>query len=164
MACFYTKGMFMYQVHVSNSRACLNSRFLVHFTIYSLFLWLYVFVYLCFIISIHSKNIHPKITFSFCRFLCFMYYIFNIYHIFIGYTSFMFYVPRLFLRSDFFVLFLTNWLGGTSREAPSSENVKNITAWANPPKPKLHASLSPWMEIQLWWQYYYCFGSSVKEN
>ncbi len=127
-------GMFLYQGHVYVSSPCFNSsayhnsRFFVHFTIYSLFLWLYVFVYLCFIISIHSKDIHPKITSSFYRFLCFMYYIFNIYHIFIGYISCMFYVLGLFLRSDFFVLFFTDWLGGTLDEAPSSESVKNIVA------------------------------------
>jgi hypothetical protein len=40
----------------------------------------------------------------------------------------MFYVLGLFLRSDFFVLFFTDWLGGTLDEAPSSESVKNIVA------------------------------------
>jgi len=54
---------------------------------------------------IHSKDIHPKITSRFCRYLCFIYYIFNMYHIFIGYTSSMFYVLGLFLKSDFFFLF-----------------------------------------------------------
>ncbi len=35
-----------------------------------MFQWLYVSMSPCFIISIHSKDIHPQITSSFCRFLC----------------------------------------------------------------------------------------------
>ncbi len=64
-------------------------------------------------------------------------------HIFIGCTSSMFYIPRLFMNSDFFILFLANWLGGILGEAPSRESVKNIIAKVDSPKPKLHASLLP---------------------
>ncbi len=80
------------------SRGCFNWFFFVYIKVYSLFLGLYVFVSLCFINSIHSKNIHPKIKSSFCRFLCFVSSTFNMCHIFIGSTSFMFYVLGLFLR------------------------------------------------------------------
>ncbi len=65
-------------------------------------------MFLCFIYSIYSKNINPKIKSSFCRFLCSMSSIFNMYHIFIGYTSSMFYVLGMFLSNDFFILFLAN--------------------------------------------------------
>ncbi len=56
-------------------------------------------------------------------------------------------IPRLFMNSDFFILFLANWLGGTSSEAPSNKSVKSIITGANLPKPKLHASLLPWTKI-----------------
>ncbi len=55
-------------------------------------------MFLCFINSIHSKKIHPKIKLSFRRFPCFMYVTFNTCHIFIGSTSFMFYVLGLILN------------------------------------------------------------------
>jgi hypothetical protein len=55
----------------------------------------------------------------------------------------MFYILGLFFNSVFFVFFLVDWLGGTSGEAPLSESVKSIAAKADPPKPRLHASLSP---------------------
>jgi hypothetical protein len=71
-------------------------------------LCIYVYVSLCFIISIHSKNIHPKTTSSFCKCLCFMSYIFNMCHIFIGRISSMFYILGLFMNSDFFLLFLVD--------------------------------------------------------
>ncbi len=64
-------------------------------------------------------------------------------HIFIGCISSMFYILGLFFNSVFFVFFLVDWLGGTSGEAPLSESVKSIAAKADPPKPRLHASLSP---------------------
>jgi hypothetical protein len=47
------------------------------------------------------------------------------------------------MNSDFFILFLANWLGGILGEAPSRESVKNIIAKVDSPKPKLHASLLP---------------------
>jgi len=121
-ACFYIKAMFQYQWHVFisspcfRSRACFISTFLIYFMVYYLFL--------CFIISIHSKDIHPKITSSFCKFLCFISYDFNMCHIFISCISFVFYILGLFLSSDFFVFFfLANWLGGTSHVAPLYESV-----------------------------------------
>ncbi len=114
-----------------------------------MFLWLYVYVFLCFIISIHSKDIHLKITSSFCKFLCFMYYTFNMCHIFIGCTL------GLFLNSDFFILFLIDWLASTWSKVPSSESVKNIASKVDLLKPRLHASWLPWMEIWLWWQHGY---------
>ncbi len=70
---------------------------------------------------------------------------FNMCHIFIGSTTSMFYVLGLFLKK--IVLFLANWLGGILGEAPSSESVQNVATRAYSPKPMLHASLSPWMEI-----------------
>jgi len=70
----------------------------VYIKVYSLFLGLYVYVSLCFINSIHLKDIHPKIQLSFCRFLCFVSSTFNMCHIFIGSTFSMFYVLGLFLR------------------------------------------------------------------
>ncbi len=54
----------------------------------------------------------------------------------------------LFLSSDSFILFFANWLGGTSREAPLNESVKIVATRANPPKPRLHASLLPWTKTQ----------------
>ncbi len=102
----YVFVMFLY---VSISRPCFKSRayfnikpmfeFKVYCSFYGLlfvsrnsnglmFLWLYVSMFVSFIISIHSKGIHPKITSSFCSCLCFMYYTFNMCHIFIGCTPY----------------------------------------------------------------------------
>jgi hypothetical protein len=106
MACFPIKGMFMYRVHVSSQGHVLVQRFLSILRSIFLFVRLYVYVFLCFIISIHSKDIHPKITSSFCRFLCFMSYIFNMCHIFIVCTSFMFYIFYCFLIVIFLFSFL----------------------------------------------------------
>ncbi len=116
--CFSIKVTFQYQSSPCFIlRECFSSRFLVHFMIYNLFpriqmvlcfYWMYIYVSLFFIISIHSKYIHPQITSSFCKFLCFMYYSFNMCLIFIGCTHSMFYIPRLFWSSNFFIFFLAN--------------------------------------------------------
>jgi len=160
MACSCTKPIFLCQCHVSGhghvsvSRPCFNinqihvivqghvsiQSFFYHFIVYSLFLG--VQMVLCIIISIHSKDIHPKITSSFCKFLCFMYYIFNMCHIFIGYISFMYYIHGFFLIV-FFSFFFVDWLANTWGEALSSENVKSVTSITDLPKPRLHAFLSP---------------------
>jgi hypothetical protein len=111
---FQYHGHVFDQGHVFVSRPCFSIKLLVHFTVYYLFLGvqmalcIYVYVSLCFIISIHSKNIHPKITSSFCRCLCFMSCTFNMCHIFIDCTSSMFCIPGLFMSSDFFVLFFAD--------------------------------------------------------
>jgi hypothetical protein len=116
MSCSCIKLIFLCQGHVSDhghvsvSRPCFSLKFLDHFTVYSLFLGDQMV--LCFIISIHSKDIHPKITSSFCKFLCFMYYIFNMSHF---HWLYFFYVLHswVFLNSVFFVLFLVDWLANT---------------------------------------------------
>jgi hypothetical protein len=113
--------MFSYKIYVSMSRPCFsihvfvssvyfyiksifqvkgmfNSSFLVYIKVYSLLLGLYVSLSLCFMNSIHSKDIHLKIKSSFCKFLCFMSYTFIICHIFINFTSSMLYVLGLFLK------------------------------------------------------------------
>jgi hypothetical protein len=55
-------------------------------------------------------------------------------------------------------------LVGTWGEAPSSESVKNIATRVVMPKPRLHASLSPWTKTQFWCWHYYYFKRNVKEN
>jgi hypothetical protein len=55
-------------------------------------------------------------------------------------------------------------LASTQGEAPLSKSGKSVAFRTDLPKPKLHASLSPLIKIWLWWQHYYCFKSSVKEN
>jgi len=134
-ACFHIKAMFQYQ-----SSPCFSSKFLDHFIVYSLFLRDQMV--LCFIISIHSKDVHPKITSAFCKFLCFMYYIFNVSHF---HWLYFFYVLHswVFFNSVFFIFFLVDWLANTWGEAPSSENVKSVASGAYLPKPRLHAFLSP---------------------
>ncbi len=151
--CFYFRpcfrNMVMFQVvgYISISRPCflikcVSIHVLVHcFLLIVFFSKVYVFVSLCFIISIHSKDIHSKIPSSFHRLLCFISSTFNMCQIFIGFISSMFDILGLFLK--FFILFLANWLGGTWGEAPSSESVKSVTTWVDLPKPMLHASLSP---------------------
>jgi len=83
-------------------------------------------MFLCFMNSIHSKDIHSKIKSSFCKFLCFVSSTFNMCHIFISSIPCMFYVLGLFMK--FFHSLSCNWLGGTSSETPSSESVKNVKA------------------------------------
>jgi hypothetical protein len=88
---FQVKGMF-------------NCSFLVYIKVYFLLLGLYVSLSLCFINSIHPKDIHLEIKSSFCRFICFMSYTFIICHIFINFISSMFYILGLFLRLFHFFL------------------------------------------------------------
>ncbi len=91
---FVSRPCFNIHISISNpsfrSRGYFSSSFLIYFKVYYLFITLCVSVSLCFINSIYSKNIHPKIKSSFCRFLCFMSCIFNMCHIFIGSTSSIF--------------------------------------------------------------------------
>jgi len=113
--CFKLWDTFLYQSHVSvsmflyqvlvfilspffKSKKCFSSLFLVYIKVYFLFLKLYVYVCLCFINSIHSKDIYPKLTSCFCRFLRFMSSTFNMCHIFIGFTFSMFCILGQFLR------------------------------------------------------------------
>jgi hypothetical protein len=97
-------SMFLYQMFVSilnwsfRSKGCFSWSFFVYIKDYSLFLGLYVCMFICFINPIHSKDIHPKIKLFVCKFLCFLSFTFNMCHIFIDSTFFMFYVLRLFLR------------------------------------------------------------------
>jgi hypothetical protein len=101
-ACFCIKAMFQYQ-----SSPCFSSKFLDHFTVYSLFLKVqrvlcfYVFMFYYF----HPFKRHSSK--NYIIFLqVFMYYIFNMCHIFINCISFMFYIPRFFLRVIFSFSFL----------------------------------------------------------
>ncbi len=115
LSCSHIKPMLQYQGHVSISWPCFSVKrmfefkamfqFKVSCSFHGLlfvsrssnvlmFLWLYVSMFLCFIISIHSEDIHPKITSSFCKCLCFMYCTFKMCHIFIGCTSFRFFTFR----------------------------------------------------------------------
>ncbi len=130
--CFRSMAMFHIVGYVSVSRPCFNIHvfvssvyfciksifqvkgmfncsFLVYIKVYSLLLGLYVSLFLCFMNSIHSKDIHLKIKSYFCKFLCFMSYTFIIYHIFTNFTSSMFYVLGLFLQLFRFSFLQINW-------------------------------------------------------
>jgi len=107
--CFYIKCLFLYWVHFSSQINVLIHCFMSILRSIFLFLELYVYVCLCFINSIHSKDIYPKLTLSFCRFLRFMSSTFNTCHIFIGFIFSIFCILRLFFR---FFCFLSYRLVG----------------------------------------------------
>ncbi len=94
--------MCLYQVHVLGQGQVSFQHFL--FILQSI-LCLYDFMFLCFYVSLFpsiQKTLIQKLH-RLYKFLCFMFYNFNMCHIFISCISFVFYILGLFLSSDFFV-------------------------------------------------------------
>jgi hypothetical protein len=73
---------------------------------------------LCFFVSMfhyfHPFKRHSSKNYIVFLQVCMFHVVFfNTCHIFISCTSYMFYVLGLFLNSDFFILFIIDWLVGT---------------------------------------------------
>ncbi len=128
--CFYIKCLFLYQINLSNHGDVLIDRFLC--LLRSIFCF-QGYRFLCLYVSLT-----PSIQKTFIQNLNCLFVSFHVLCLLFS-TCVTFSLVLFFnVLHSRFIIFLVDWLGGTLGEAPSNENVKNITIGVDSPKPRLH--------------------------